>query len=248
MPPYAEVSKELFASYARKHSAEYVFEENPQYFRNKYARYYNALRPIFDSRFHNYDHILFVDMDVVPLSACREDVFESPIEHIGMVEEVDQPELRSNMLGRINAKNDKRWARIVKAVWGVQVPLDELGRPKVFNSGVVLYTKAGLNFARNNFPSVRLYQYIMTLAGLPRFYRLDQNYLGAFIGKSGCGFSTLSDGWNSQVTSIKTLSGDDVLVDQRNALTKFVHMQHRGKNKMNQGNVRDVADNNYHFD
>ncbi|WP_039017964.1 hypothetical protein [Halocynthiibacter namhaensis] len=248
MPSYAQVSKELFTSYARDSGAEYLFEQDPRYFRSKYARYYNALRPIFDLNFHAYDQVLFVDMDVIPLQNNDANIFETPIGQIGMVEEVDQPDLRLNMFGRINHNNDLRWAKVVKKIWGVQVPLDALNRPRVFNSGVVLYTKTGLQFARENFPSVKAYQYVMTLARLPRFYRLDQNYLGAFVGKHRCDYSCLASDWNSQITSAKTLSGENLLVDQRTASSKFIHMQHRGRNEMSQDDVLSVASGTYNFD
>ncbi len=248
MPPYATVSRDLFASYARDIGAEYLFEQDPKYFRSRYARYYNALRPIFDVDFHTFDQVLFVDMDVIPLQSTEANIFEASLGQIGMVEEVDQPELRSNMLGKINHNNDLRWAKVVKRFWGVQVPLDAQGRPRVFNSGVVLYSKAGLQFARKNFPSVKAYQYGMTLAGLPRFYRLDQNYLGAFVGKNGCDFSCLPAVWNSQVTSTLTLTGEHLLIDQRTTSSNFIHMQHVGKNEMNHEDVMSVAGGTYSFE
>ena len=249
MPIYAQVSKDLFTTYAEKCGAEYRFDQDPQFFKSKYSQYYNALRPIFDPAFHHYDQVLFVDMDVVPVLGLDADIFATTRAQIAMVQEVDQPQLRSNMRGNITTKNDLRWAKVVNFFWGVQVPLDPLGRPRVYNSGVVLYSKSGLNFARKAFASVKTYQYLMTLVALPRFYRLDQNYLGAFVGRTGCDFSELSADWNSQVTSISTADGKGLIMDTRTSSSKFIHMQHaKGiKNNMTRADVLSVAAGTYRF-
>ena len=94
VPDYARLSRRLFRDYADRHGADYFFEENPTFFTGKYAEYYHAVRPVWDPDFHNYDRVIYVDADVFPKDNASGEILTTPVNHIGMVEELAQPQLR----------------------------------------------------------------------------------------------------------------------------------------------------------
>lgn len=251
IPAYAQASQDAFRDYAQRIGADYRFDHNPTFSRNKYAAYFTALRPIFDEEFHTYERVLFVDMDVMPRADLSESIFDLPVHHLSMVEEIDQPTRREAMDptsgGRISAANDRKWAKLVRRIWRIDVPKDAEGRPRVYNSGVVLYSQAGLRILRKQLPKPVVYQFFVRLARLPRFYKLDQNYLGAFLKHRKLGFSPLPPEWNSQVISLHNADGQDALIDERTENTKFVHVQHSGRNQMDYQEMRAVGENRYDF-
>lgn len=225
-PEYSYASEELFRNYAKAVGADYLFADDVYPIRAMHKRYFGALRPILDPSFHEYDAVLFVDMDVIPRAAPVDDIFADLSGHIMLAEESKQPELRQDMKGNINGRNDRRWARISEVVWRSHVARDVASRPKVFNSGVVLYSQEGLRVLNRILPSVLSYQISMRLAGLPRFYRLDQNYLNTFIGKKEVDFVPLDGRWNAQITMVQQEDGTPRLIDERDEHSQFFHMQH----------------------
>lgn len=225
-PEYSYASEALFRDYAKAVGADYFFADDVYPIRAMHKRYFGALRPILDPSFHEYDAVLFVDMDVIPKAAPVENIFDELSGHIMLAEEPKQPELREDMKGNINGRNDQRWARISEAIWRAKVARDDVNRPKVFNSGVVLSSQEGLRVLKRILPSVLAYQVSMRLAGLPRFYRLDQNYLNTFIGKKGVDFRPLDGRWNAQITMVQTSGGTPCLIDERDERSQFFHMQH----------------------
>jgi len=247
MPTYARISRQLFEDYARKIGADYRFDKDPDFIRGKFARYFAALRPVHDEAFHVYDRVLYVDMDIIPLASVSRNIFDEPVGHLAMVEETGQPAARDGKTGNINLRNDRRWARMIRLRWGIRVPVDELNRPRVFNTGLVLYSREGLKFVRDNFPKIRSYQLASSLARLPDFYRIDQNYLGAFIALRGCDFTLLPVEWNSQVLSFSDKTGAAILVDSRTANSRFIHMQHSARAGMTAEQVLAVSRSEYDF-
>jgi hypothetical protein len=222
MPIYAALSSRKMRAYADRIGAEYRFDADPDFFRFKYARYYHALRPVFDDAFLAYDQVLFVDMDVFPVEGLRLSIFDGRHGDIGMVEEVSQPVLRQASNGPITTARDLSWARVAEALYGVRLPRTEDGLPRVFNSGVVHYTRAGLQAARRAFPSIRGYSLAMRLAALPRFYRLDQNYLGVAAFRTPLKVEQMPLSWNAQVRGTAKFGWS---LDRPGAETRFLHVQ-----------------------
>ena len=225
-PAYSYASEMLFRSYAKRIGAEYFFSDRRLERRCMHGQYFGALRPIFEKEFHSFDAVLYVDMDIIPAEGLNENIFSLCSSHIMMAEEEKQPKLREDMRGNINHKNDMRWKFFVEKIWRNKVLADEVGRPRVFNSGAVLYSKNGMMLLEKLLPSILKYQISMKLLGLPRFYLLDQNFLNAFILREGIKFLELPKKWNSQVTSFTTRSGFSRISDDRSEDTCFVHMQH----------------------
>jgi hypothetical protein len=247
-PPYSLVSEKLFRAYGERIGADYLFADQPIGRMCLHKRYFGALRPIFDASLHIYDGVLFVDMDVIPVDGVTENIFDEIRGDLMMAEETDQPLLRKSMVGNINSENDHKWASAIKRRYGTDVPRTADGLPKVFNSGVVLYSGDGLSKLQSELPRILLYQMYMARHRLPRFYMLDQNYLGAFLAHKSIDFQKLDSKWNSQVTSVSTQEGGRELFDYRTPQTRFIHMQHGPqKPQMTQDDALAVSIGNYQF-
>lgn len=247
-PEYTYASEELFREYSKRIGADYLLGDGGGPIRCLYKRYFGALLPIYSEFFWNYDYVLYVDMDVIPMDALFENIFDHAQFDFMMSEETEQPEIRSRMKGNINSLNDKIWMDAVKKFWNIDVDVDYKGRPLVYNSGVVLYSNAGMRKMKSILPPVLLYQLIMKLKKLPRFYSLDQNYLNSFKNLPGVGFGSLDRCWNSQVTRWSDMKGFPHLEDHRTENTKFVHLQHgSAKNLMSKKQALDVAISSYKF-
>lgn len=226
IPAYASLSSSLFNDYAQRHGADYRFDKNPDFFQGKYSEYYHALRPIYDDSFLEYDRVIFIDADVYPKQAASADILTCPVDHIGMVEELD-PEIREDRPKWLNDRNDKRWAIVSGGIFHARPPRLQDGKTRTFNSGVIIYTREGLLAARRNFPNITAYSAAMRLAFLPRFYRLDQNYLGMACFRKGMQFTVLEQRWNRIVKAAAL--NENRLVKAASGNTSFVHWQVRNR-------------------
>lgn len=226
VPAYARLSARLFADYAKRHGADYRFDENPDFFKGKYSEYYHALRPIYDDSFLAYDRVIFVDCDVYPKAAASADLLTCDVGHIGMVEEV-APEIREDRPRWLNDRNDRRWAIVCAGIFRATLPRSSAGTARIFNSGVIVYTREGLQAARRHFPSLNVYSAVMRLVFLPRFYRLDQNYLGMACFRKGMEFTVLDHRWN-RIVKARSLD-ENRLLNEPWGDTEFVHWQVRDR-------------------
>ena len=226
MPHYALRSSELMQRYANCVGADYKLSFNEHFFSwitnpftRRYEQYFNALRPIYDPWFAQYESVLFVDMDVYP-GVLQEDIFSLEVYSdfdIAMAEEAEQPDQRIYRRGPINSVNDKKYAEVIERRFQASPPKMPDGRLKIFNSGVVLYRN--LRSLRAYVPKPDNYIASIKLAGLPRFYCLDQNFLGAIIGTSKVRFFPLDEAWNFRVRN-----GADPSTEYN-----FLHLQLTGK-------------------
>jgi len=238
VPYYARKSSQFIKQYADKIGADYRFDENPNYFKGTHSQYNNALRPIHDEEFHKYDNVLFLDMDIFPTENISENIFEQGVKGIGIVEETQQLVLRANSSGNINAIQDNRWAQIVKNKWNIDVPRDEKQGVKVWNTGVVYYTREALIAAKETWFSTE--EYINTTSNLPSFYQIDQNYLGATMFLGHTEFTELPRKWNAQIHYVG--SGDPrPIYDSREEDTNFVHIQLRGRDQLTDEKIYDIV-------
>ncbi len=241
IPEYVHAVKALFSAYAERVGADYLFEHNPKFIRTFNATYYSALRPVFDKRFHRYDNVLFADMDVVAVDALPHDIFREDFGHIAMAEEVEQPVLRTNMTGKIRSENDLKWASVAEQTWDCSIIRDDAQRPRVFNSGVVLYSQEGLKIARKYAPSMSYYQVKMQFSGVPKFYRLDQNYLNLIAAMPQVDFTVLDGHWNAQVNLVGTGHGNSKLLNEVDQNSRFIHLQHSAKKDLSQEEIFALA-------
>lgn len=227
----ALAGKENMQNYAKKIGAEYKFEIDPPFHGppcRGLERKYSACRPIHDDTFLEYDNVLYADLDVFVTERCDENIFEEDIKHIGICEEPLQPYLRtisSSVNTSINNKNDNRLSTVLEEKYGKGLYKEEKFpfAPKVFNSGVVLFTNEGLVQARENFVPFGEHIEFVQSSGLPSFYWSDQNYYRSMMCVSGVDFKIMDYKWNSQIHYVR---GEELKVaDGRTQETNFVHVQ-----------------------
>jgi len=215
--------------YAERIGADYEFARDPEFFGGKceHPRKYSALRPIYDDKYLEYDKVMYVDLDVFTVDNLKENIFDIDFKHIAICEEEHQPEIREKVTvgGNIGNKCDEIWASAIKNKFGKEVYRDQKGRPRVFNSGLVLFTREGLIQARKNFIQFQDHINFIKKSKLKGFYISDQTYYQTMMVVSGVDFKIIPSDWNVQVHYLKP-SGE--VYDPKNKNTKMVHVQLSG--------------------
>ena len=108
------------------------------------------------------------------------------------------------------------------------MPRDADGHLKVYNAGMVMFTKKGMHLAREKFVPFKEYMHYIKSCGLGRFYRVDQNYFHAMM-VTHSEYTEMHNGWNNYIHGVAgPLASQDRVHDSRNASTKFVHVQLSG--------------------
>ena len=87
VPEYARVSAEKFKRYAKQIGSDYIcdrfsFDIEKDIF---FDYWFNQLTPIFNKKYHEYDRILLVDVDLYPSCDTLKNIFDEKIESVGMV-------------------------------------------------------------------------------------------------------------------------------------------------------------------
>lgn len=223
-------------AYADRIGADYLFEDNPKFLKSRfgldfgsYSPHYGAFKPVYDESFAEYDNVLFVDTDVFTVDGLTENIFENFDAEIGICTEPSQPKRRQITLGKITTEADERWASVVEKEYNIQVPRTDEGLMKVYNTGMVLYSKEGLQKARERFVPFQDYVNLIRPHGLPSFYNCDQPYLHAMMLACDFNWVEMDNNWNSYVFTTRDKEHDGRYnVDERTPDTKFVHVQLRG--------------------
>ncbi len=224
---------ENIKAYAKSVGADYMFVENPTWASKlcDIPAYYNAFEPIYNPTFYEkYDKILFIDTDVFAVEGLKENIFDLDIGHIGICDEPHKEKSHLTTKSPINSQADEAWNKMLVENYKKEMPRNKNGQLKIFNSGVVLYTKEGLEQARKNFVPIQQYIDICRKHGLNKFYSIDQNYLHAMLLIANLNYTIMEPGWNSYVHYGEHLdkSKPRPVVDTRTDKTKFVHVQLRG--------------------
>ena len=218
--------------YAERIGADFLFEHNPRFVTNlgEYSPHYGSFKPIYTDSFHEYDNVLFTDTDLFAVEGLEESIFDNFDAEIGICTEPLQPVLRKNSKGMITSALDEKWASVVAAKWNAKMPRTPEGLLKVYNSGVVLYSNAGLKKAREKFVPFKVYvDLIKSTKGLISFYTADQNYLHAMLQVAQMDYVEMDNEWNSFIHFIKDLKTNKrVPNDTRTENTKLVHIQMSG--------------------
>lgn len=222
-----EASTANMRAYAQRIGAEYRFDKDP----NIAGRtcnipvYYECLNPLLDDAFLKYDRVLSVDADVFAVEGLTQNIFDEPVADMGICTEPHQPIYRQTLKGPICTARDEQWARVMLDRWGIEVPRVN-GLVKIYNAGVLLFTREGLLKARARFAPFQ--KYIDTTRHLGKFYASDQHYIHGMMVKH-LEFTELDNEWNRYVHYVG--SPDDnprPIHDSRTKDTKFVHVQLRG--------------------
>ena len=223
-PQGAVAGSENMKAYARRIGAAYWCYLNEPYMAGDLARYFDLLRPLWDPAFQEFERVLFVDHDVFAVEGLEANIFDEPLADIGMCEELGMPAYRDGRTKHINGVADHVWARLIKSTWGITIPLDEQGRVRVFNSGVVMYRMAAAQKLARVFITIREYIASVRNSNLSGFYAIDQNYMDAMVHLNSVNFTEMHVEWNRQVHG----KDDGSVYDERTDQTKFVHIQLSG--------------------
>lgn len=230
LKPGVIASHKLMKKYAETIGAEYRFDHNIE-IASKTVNvpiYYEPANPLVDDSFDEYDNILLVDVDVFPVEDLNENIFEVlASEDAGICTEPKQPKYRSifDVAGITNV-NDMKWAKILKDKWNIDYSFDSKGRPMVYNTGVVVISKAGLQKMKKQWPSFQEYVDVMRQSNLPRFYSLFQDYFSAFIHMDGFNFQSMPNGWNCYMHKLGS-HPNAIVNDTRTEDAKLVHIMFR---------------------
>tara|TARA_B110000495_G_C23028561_1_gene611801 strand:+ start:1015 stop:1839 length:825 start_codon:yes stop_codon:yes gene_type:complete len=230
LKPGVQSSTKLMKAYAEKIGAEYRFDHNIQ-IASKTCNvpiYYEPANPLVDSSFDKYDNVALIDIDVFPVENLEEDLFEAHNgKDIGICTEPLQPHFRSIYnVANITSANDKRWCELLEKRWGIKYSYDKNNLPKVFNTGVMVFSKEGLRKAKAQWPSFQEYIDFVQVNQLPRFYFLYQDYASAFMHYGDIEFEEMNNGWNSYMHKLGSKPNAKVN-DTRTEETKFVHIMFR---------------------
>lgn len=227
----AKYGCKVMREYADRLGAEYLFELNPRFRTDlgAYSPHYGQFKVIYDDRFKEYNNILFVDTDVFPVDGLKANIFDGFDSDIGICTEPYQPKFRLKSSGQINSKNDEAWAKAINKKWGVEMPRTKDNLLKVYNSGVVLYSRKGIDKMKKNFVTFKEYVDYINSKKLPSFYTCDQPYLHAMLKVAKLDYIELDNSWNHYVHYIGDPNSNPRPVnDSRTKDTKFVHVQIRG--------------------
>jgi hypothetical protein len=223
-------STRLMKAYADTIGAEYRFDHNI-----KIAGlvvdvpiYYEPANPLVDDSFDVYDNIALVDIDVFPVEGLTDSMFDLlDGEDAGICTEPKQPYFRTIYnSGGITGPIDRQWAGVCNKHWGIDYSFDEKNRAKVFNTGVVIISKAGLQKMKQQWPTFQAYVNVMRKYGFPKFYSLFQDYFSAFIHMDGFKLKELPNEWNCYMHKVGSHPNAEV-GDNRPANAKLVHIMFR---------------------
>ena len=228
MKPGVAASTALMKAYADRIGAEYRFDHNITIAGHvvNVPIYYEPANPLISAEFDVYDNVALVDIDVYPVEGLDDSMFALlDGEDAGICTEPKQPYFRTIYnSGGINSAIDKQWADRCEKRWGVKYPTDELNRPEVFNTGVVVISKAGLQKMKKTWPSFQ--EYVDNMQGFPRFYTLFQDYFSAFIHSSGFNLKRLPNEWNCYMHKVGAHPNAEI-GDNRPPNAKLVHVMFR---------------------
>ena len=232
MRPGCLYSEKLFRQYAERIGADYRLDLSPNIASSTcdVPMYFEWLNPMLDNTFLDYDNVCVVDLDVFPVDNLETNVFEGFNKDFGICTEPFQGKYRESVTigGSINRHNDEKWAVHVKNQYGKEMPRDKDGYLKVYNAGMVLFSKKGMLLAREKFTPFQKYIDYMRTLGLGRFYTVDQNYFHAMM-VTYSDYQEMDNDWNRYIHYTRgPLSLADPIHDSRTNDTKFVHIQLSG--------------------
>lgn len=236
-------------AYADRIGAHYKFENNPQWLRSRwkldfgsYSPHYGAFKPLFEPEWDEYDKILFVDTDVFAVENLQESIFDSFTGEIGICDEPFQPKQRLITKGRITSQQDELWAKTIKEAYNIEVPRTEEGLVRIFNTGMVLYSKEARLKAQKEFEPFQKYVQLIRSKPLDSFYTCDQPFLHTMMYAKNFDVQEMDNKWNSYVHGTKDINHEKrYIVDHRTSETKFVHCQFPGADNMNEAQLLRVV-------
>lgn len=250
LPEHAVVSKERFKAYAERIDADYVcdrFSFNIEK-DNIFDLWYNQLTPIFDKKYHDYDKILFVDMDIYPTNDNLKNIFKEKIDSVGMVRD-----FKNNYFNHrlefdndvIIERNKEGWGLFAYKNTGTFFKRNDYGNLNLFNDGVMLVNKNIIRLLYKNINREDIFSYIK------KIYKLDdlilntvfakpEFFLQFYFLKLGINVTALSDKWNYQRSDYK------IYTNKSHSNPYFIHFRTADKKKLTRDFIEDGIKNLYH--
>jgi hypothetical protein len=232
IPVGAKAGIENMKVYAKTIGVNYLFEDNPNYFKNDFGDIsfcFGKFKPVYDERFCQYDNVLILDTDIFAKDQLKENIFDNIDFDIGACVETFQPKFRLNSNCAFTHDMDEKWANAIKSKWKIDLPRTKDGLLKVYNGGLMLFSNHGLKVAREIFVPIKEYIDYILSQKVHKLYARDQNYLHAMIFITKMKFKELDIGWNSFMHYLgKANMKNRPINDMRTKDTKFVHIQLRG--------------------
>lgn len=237
-----QASVKNIKAYAERTGADHTFEHNPNWVMSElkmnlgsYTKHYGAFKPVYDSRWDEYDKILFLDADIFTIKDLKENIFDDFHADFGICDEPFQPKQRTITTGRITSQQDEKFSKFMKETYGVDIPRNEENLVKEYNSGVVLYSKKGRQVAQTQFEKFNDYVDKVKNYGLIDFYGSDQGFIRAMISAKKVNVQEMDNNWNSYVHGTRDIHQPKRrIMDQRTKDTKFVHCQFPGSNALDE--------------
>lgn len=235
-------------AYADRVGAHHRYDHNVKFREDLglYSPNFGKFKPIFDESLDEYDYITYMDCDVIPVDYCSESIFHyfaSTGAEVGICEEWNAPVARKNYTigGGINNENDERWVSIIEKKWPVVMPRTNEGLPKVYNTGVLVFSRSGIMKARETLFDFAKYVNLMEVFKFPKFYACDQPYFHAMLEVCKFNWITMPYKWNSSVhynPGVKTHPRP--VVDLRDG-SNFVHVQLNGADNWDEEKIMRVV-------
>ena len=241
LKPGVVYSTRLMKEYADRIGAEYRFDHNIQ-IASKTVNvpiYYEPANPLVDPSFDEYDNVALVDVDVFPTEGLTDDMFMLDGEDACICTEPKQPYFRQiyNVAGITNA-NDVKWTQHLKNVWNIEYSVDKENRPMVFNTGVVVISKFGLQRIKKEWPTFQ--QYVDQMGAFPRFYKLFQDYFSAMMHWPDFVFAPMPNNWNCYMHKVGS-HPNATIGDNRGDDPKLVHVMFRTADDWPESALNDVV-------
>ena len=152
IPKSVEISTERFKEYADLHEVDYHFSNEVKFAGGN--GFYEILRTIYDKDFDEYDQILYVDTDVDP-ERMDENIFDVEIKDVAMWPEVPREGMR-RLPGHCGCKTLQYHFKHCCNHFNLKT-FDYPDFHAVFNSGVVLWNRSGIQKARERFMDWRIW-------------------------------------------------------------------------------------------
>jgi len=196
---------EAMAVYADRIGADHIYEHDPKFRTDlgSYSPNYGKFKPLFVDAYRDYDYVMYADCDVNPIDGLHENVFEQVADtsaEVGICEEWNAPKARlKHTIAGINNTKDEKWVQIVEKKWHVKLPRTEDGEPKIYNTGVIVYSNDGMTKCNERFFDFGEYVKLIRNHSLPPFYTCDQPFFHAMLEVCDLAWTTMDYKWNSSV-------------------------------------------------
>lgn len=250
MEKQAEHGRNAMKEYAKRIGADYRFDRDPTFFNDicEQPVSFSCLMPVFNKEFHEYDAVLSVDLDIFPVEGLTENIFNVDFGEMGMCQEAHMPAFKRKYGGSSRQRGydaHVAWSKRMKDLYGKDMPKNDDGLYKIYNSGMVLYSNEGMKKAKEQFKSIQEFIDNFRPHFAPKLFWRDQAYIHAMFAIVDIDCRDVDVGWNSQVhympNTVPKINDRRQVVDCRTKDTKFVHLQLSGSGEWGYDKIKRVV-------